>query len=77
MGKLRDNIFLAIILTGSSAIIYLIQNAIFHEPSQTAFYLLQDMAFMPFQALIATLVIDGFLKNQGKQQKDQKNQCGY
>lgn len=72
MGKLRDNVVLAIILMGSSAIIYFIQNAIFHEPSQTAFYILQDMAFMPFQALIATLVIDGFLKIQEKRRKIKK-----
>lgn len=72
MGKLRDNVFLAIILTGSSAIIYIIQNAIFHQPSQTAFYIFQDMAFMPFQALIATLVIDQFLKIQGKRRKTKK-----
>jgi len=72
MGKLRDNVFLAIILTGSSAIIYIIQNAIFHEPSQTAFYIFQDMAFMPIQALIATLVIDQFLKIQEKRKKIKK-----
>jgi len=72
MGKLRDNVFLAIILMVSSAIIYLIQNAIFHEPSQTLFYILQDMAFVPFQALIATLVIDGFLKIQEKRKKIKK-----
>jgi len=72
MGKFRDNVFLAIILTGSSAIIYIIQNAIFHEPLQTAFYIFQDMAFMPIQALIATLVIDQFLKNQEKRKKIKK-----
>ena len=72
MGKLRDNLFLVIILMGSSAIIYLIQNAIFHEPAQTAFYIFQDMAFVPVQALIATLVIDGFLKIQEKQRKIKK-----
>jgi len=72
MGKLRDNVLLAIILTGSSAIIYLIQNAIFHEPSQTVFYIFQDMAFVPVQALIATLVIDGFLKIQEKRKKVKK-----
>jgi len=72
MGKLKDNIFLAIILMGSSAVIYIIQNAIFHEPSQTAFYLFQDMAFVPVQALIATLVIDGFLKMQEKRRKIKK-----
>jgi len=72
MGKLRDNLFLAIILTGSSVMIYFIQNAIFHNPSQTAFYIFQDMAFMPFQALIATLVIDGFLKTREKRKKIKK-----
>ena len=72
MGKLRENVFLAIMLTGSSAIIYIIQNAIFHEPSQTVFYIFQDMAFMPFQALIATLIIDQFLKIEEKRRKIKK-----
>lgn len=72
MGKLRDNVVFAIILTGSSAIIYIIQNAIFHQPSQTEFYIFQDMAFMPFQALIATLVIDRFLKIQEKRKQIKK-----
>ncbi|MBU3181737.1 hypothetical protein [Clostridium psychrophilum] len=72
MSKLRDNVFLAIILTGSSAIIYFIQNAIFHQPLQTVFYIFQDMAFMPFQALIATLIIDQFLKIEEKRRKIKK-----
>jgi hypothetical protein len=72
MDKLRDNIILAVILTASSAVIYLIQNAIFHNPSDTMFYLFQDLAFVPVQALIVTLILNRFLNLAEKRKQIKK-----
>ncbi len=61
MNKLKDNIILSIVLTTLSAAIYFMQYWIFHRTEETFFYLFQDMAFVPVQALIVTLVINKFL----------------
>lgn len=52
MSKFRDNLLLTVVLTTSSALVYFILLIIFRKPYETYFYLLQDMAFVPFQALI-------------------------
>ena len=72
MGNFRNNVFLFIILTGSSAAIYLVQYAIFKDPTNTAYYFFQDMAFVPIQALIATLLINKFLSITEHQRKMKK-----
>ncbi len=72
MGKFRDNLILAAILTASSAIIYLLQLVIFRRPSETGFYFLQDLAFVPVQALIVTLVINKVLNINEKRRKIKK-----
>lgn len=61
MNNKRDNIILITTLTTVSVIIYSIQYIFFNDIHDTFFYLLQDMAFLPFQALIVSLVINKFL----------------
>lgn len=73
MSNLRDNVILFVTLTVSSVIIYFIQYAIFRDASSTFFYFLQDMAFLPFQALIVSLVINRFLNVTEKRRKIKKN----
>lgn len=45
-----------------SVAIYSIQLLLFRQPSETYFYMLQDLAFVPVQILIVTIVIDRLLK---------------
>ena len=73
MSNIRDNIILFVILTVSSVIIYFIQYTIFQDASSTFFYFLQDIAFLPFQALIVSLVINRFLNVTEKRRQVKKN----
>lgn len=58
-----------ILLTALSALIYLLQILIFHDPSTTFFYIFQDMAFLPFSVAIATLVIGAILAERDKKHR--------
>jgi len=53
-------------LLALSAGLYFLQIAIFHRGDDTGFYLLQDLAFLPVQVLLVTLVIDRLLNRREK-----------
>lgn len=59
--RLANNIILVLILSISSACIYSIQYLLFHNPEDTFFYLFQDLAFVPVQAIVVTLVLNKLL----------------
>jgi hypothetical protein len=48
-------------LSISSICIYFIQIKIFHKPDDTLFYLFQDLAFIPVQAIIVTIILNKLL----------------
>jgi len=54
----------SIILILISAVSYSMQIYLFHHESDTYFYFLQDLSFVPVQVLIVTFVIDRLLKRQ-------------
>jgi len=60
------------ILIAVSAVIYLLQIAIFHDERTTAFYILQDLAFMPVTIAIATLVVGEIMNEQEKKDRLEK-----
>ena len=60
------------ILIAVSALIYLVQIAIFHDERTTAFYILQDLAFMPVTIAIATLVVGEIMNEQEKKDRLEK-----
>jgi hypothetical protein len=66
MGRLRWYILMSVLLAGSSVVFYLAQIAIFHRSEDTFFYLLQDIAFVPIQVLLVTLIIARLLKESEK-----------
>ncbi len=53
----------------SSAALYSIQFFIFNSPRDTFFYLFQDLAFVPLQVIIVTLVLDKLLTAKEKKEK--------
>jgi hypothetical protein len=57
---------LAVLLLIFSAAVYLIQIMMFNRGGETAFYLLQDLAFVPVQVLLVMLIIDKLLQNKEK-----------
>lgn len=70
--NVRDNIILVTILIISSLVIYYIQYLVFSRPDETGFLLFQDLAFLPIQVAIITLIINKFiniLENRKKKKK--------
>jgi len=43
-------------------LLYREQIKIFHAPRDTFFYLFQDLAFVPIQVLLVTLIVDRVLR---------------
>ncbi|MBI4949754.1 MAG: hypothetical protein HY955_06360 [Deltaproteobacteria bacterium] len=59
-------IALAVALTALSAALYYLQINLFRTPRDTFFYLLQDLAFVPVQLLIVTVIIERILSVREK-----------
>ena len=58
----RWQISLAATLLVAASVLYLVQIFIFHAERDTFFYLFQDLAFVPVQVLLVTLIVDRFLR---------------
>jgi len=69
--NMKSNIILVILLSIISASIYLLQTFLFHKPEDTFFYLFQDLAFIPIQAIIVTLILNKLI-NIIEQKHEQK-----
>jgi hypothetical protein len=67
MRKIHWQALLAVGLLALSGLLYFIQYQLFHDLRNTGFYLLQDVAFVPLQVLIVTLIIDQLLSIREKQ----------
>lgn len=68
----KNNIILIVILTILSALIYFIQFLIFHQTENTLFYLLQDLAFVPIQVVMVTIILNRFLNIMENRKKIKK-----
>jgi hypothetical protein len=66
MNHLKWQILFGVSLISLSAIVYLIQIAIFQSPRNTFFYIFQDLAFVPISVLMVTLIIDQVLRIREK-----------
>lgn len=62
MKNIRWQITLGILLIALAMAIYLLQIYIFNSPRDTYFYLFQDLAFVPIQVLLVTVIVDQFLR---------------
>jgi len=62
MNQSRWQIMLAIILIVVAASLYVLQIYLFHAERDTFFYLFQDLAFVPIQVLLVTIIVDRFLR---------------
>lgn len=72
-------------LVGLSLVLFLIQNLVFHDTRNTVFYLLQDVAFLPLQVMLVTLILERVLSSMERQERIKKqnmvigtffSQCG-
>jgi len=58
----RWQMTLAITLMATASLLYYLQITIFHAERDTFFYLFQDLAFVPVQVLLVTIIVDRFLR---------------
>jgi hypothetical protein len=65
--RLGSGIALVAVLLGSSAALYALQLLVFRRTEDTFYYLLQDAAFLPVQAILVTFVLDALLARREKQ----------
>jgi hypothetical protein len=66
MNRVKWQIILGLLLVAVSAILFDVQIRIFHSPRDTYFYLLQDLAFLPIQVLLVTLILNQVLNVREK-----------
>jgi hypothetical protein len=59
-------------LSAAAGGIYLAQILLFHDTRDTAFYLLQDLAFLPLQLLLVTVLVNAWLDRREKRALMQK-----
>lgn len=62
----RWQLMLAIVLVVTSALVYFVQFLIFGRTDEAFFLLLQDLAFLPIEVLLVTLVLDQLFKRREK-----------
>ena len=66
MNRVKWQIVLGLLLVAVSVILYDVQIRIFHSPRDTYFYLFQDLAFIPIQVLLVTLILNQLLNVREK-----------
>jgi hypothetical protein len=66
MIRYKWQLILGTSLLAVSLALYLSQILIFHDPRNTFFYLLQDIAFIPIQVLLVTLILNQLLNVREK-----------
>jgi hypothetical protein len=66
MKRYRWELFIGAGFLGLSTLFYLTQIIIFKTPRDTFFYLFQDLAFVPIQVLLVTLIINQMLTVRDK-----------
>jgi hypothetical protein len=66
MKRLNWYILLALSLVLLSSVIYGVQFMVFRKPGDTLFYMMQDIAFVPIQVLIVSLIIERLLNEREK-----------
>lgn len=66
MKRFQRQIILGLALIGFSASLYVAQIRLFHSERDTFFYLFQDLAFVPIQVLLVSIIVDQVLRIREK-----------
>lgn len=69
MKRLNSSVVIFLLLVCISMGIYGLQLILFHSPQETSFYFLQDMAFLPVQVAIVTIVLQKMISAQEKRER--------
>lgn len=62
----RWQVFLGLSLVALSAFLYIIEYLFFGNARSIAYYFFQDLAFVPIEVLLVTLIINNLLERRGK-----------
>jgi hypothetical protein len=62
----RWKLMLAVVLVAVSALVYYVQFLIFGRTEEALFLLMQDLAFLPVEVLLVTLILDQLFKRREK-----------
>lgn len=68
----RTAVLVALGLFALSAAIYLVQIAVFNDPRDTLFYLLQDWAFLPVQIAVVTIAVGMVVSEMQRRERIEK-----
>ncbi|MFD3157800.1 hypothetical protein ACFIJ5_13170 [Haloimpatiens sp. FM7330] len=66
MKKRKDQIILGIILLITSALLYALNYAIFRDVHHIFMFMTEDLAFIPIEILVVTLIIDRLIEHREK-----------
>jgi len=72
MKKIKWQIKIGILLVILSAVLYFIKYTIFHDAYNMVSFLLEDLAFIPINVLVVTLIIDKVIEKREKETLIQK-----
>ena len=72
MKRIPWQVWLGAALVLASAILYSLHYAIFRDPEHIFMYMLGDMAFLPIEVLLVTLIIHGLLGARERREKLEK-----
>ena len=72
ISRIWNNRLLGLSLVLISISIYYLQVVLFHDARNTTFYILQDLAFVPLQVLIVTLILEQILNAREKREIKRK-----
>jgi hypothetical protein len=61
-----------LILLASTGAVFALQNYLYHDERDTGFYFLQELAFLPLQVLLVTLVLNEMFARQAKADRMKK-----
>ena len=70
--KIKTAVIVAALLFALSAAIYALQIALFHDPNNTFFYMLQDWAFLPIQIAVVTIVVGMVISEMQRRERVEK-----
>jgi len=66
MKKARSELVTILLLVIVSIALYVLQLFLFHSPRETAFYVLQDIAFLPIQVALVTVILGRYVNDRNK-----------
>ena len=66
MSRKNWKVGFAVVLVATSAALYCVHYLLFHNPEHIFVFLVSDIAFVPIEVLLVTLVLDGMLRRHEK-----------